>query len=147
VYWESERRAGRVNAPIMANLRKTAKDAHDPLRSEFSNRYGRLALICGTQSKGLSGVHKSPYKGASVDFALTPTILPLARRDSSDIDLASGGQNGSLLCQGVREETSSTAPICLLMLLAAWPTPAAFAEVSGCPNHRCIVGLSSVAPA
>src|SRR5580658_3268222 len=34
------------------------------------SRYGRLALIARTLVEGfLTGIHKSPYKGASVEFA------------------------------------------------------------------------------
>lgn len=41
-----------------------------PFDPSSLNRYGRLALIARNLVEGfLSGVHKSPYKGASVEFA------------------------------------------------------------------------------
>ncbi len=64
------------------------------------SKYGRLALVARNLVEGfLTGVHKSPYKGFSVEFAEHRQYYP--GDENPPHRLARLRQDGSLLHQGV----------------------------------------------
>ncbi len=119
-----------IGTPSTAGLRRAARQSTTRTPMQFDPtslaKYGHLTLVARTLVEGfLTGVHKSPYKGFSVEFAEHRQYYP--GDEIRHIDSAQAvGKTGPVTHQGSswRRKSALQARTCSSMPLAAWPSPA-----------------------